>query len=90
MLRDLKKPSRDDLASSQGPQACLLLGIQIAHLILALIGLHIPKRWQAYLASQNRLCFFQLGLWVLEWLNIRMHQNLWREFILPSLFFESG
>jgi IS4 transposase len=70
--------------------ARLLLGFQNAYLILALIGLHVPKRWQAYLASRERLSFFQLGLWALEWLNVPSHQKVWRRFVLPSLFLESG
>jgi hypothetical protein len=68
----------------------LLLGFQIAYLILALIGLHVPKRWQAYLASRDRLSFFQLGLWALQWLNIPLHQKVWRRYVFPSLFLESG
>jgi len=92
MFRDLK--SRLGLKRAhlkdEDRLARLLLGFQIAYLILALIGLHLPKRWQAYLASRDRLSFVQLGLWALEWLNVPRHHKVWRRLVRPALFFESG
>lgn len=92
MFRDLK--SRLGLSQAhlmhEERLARLLLGFQIAYLILALIGLHLPKRWQAYLACRNRLSFIQLGLWALDWLNVPIHQKVWRRFVLPALSLESG
>ena len=92
MFRDLK--SRLGLTRAHLKQeerlARLLLGFQIAYLILALIGLHLPKRWQAYLASRDRLSFVQLALWSLEWLYVPRHHKVWRRFVLPAFFLESG
>jgi len=65
MFRDLK--SRLGLTQAhlkdEERLARLLLGFQIAYLILALIGSHLPQRWQTYLASRDRLSYVQLGLW---------------------------
>ena len=92
MFRDLK--SRLGLTQAhlkdEERLARLLLGFQIAYLILALIGLHLPKRWQAYLASRDRLSFVQLGLWAIEWLFTSTHQKVWQRHVLPALFLESG
>lgn len=92
MFRDLK--SRLGLTQAhlkdEERLARLLLGFQIAYLILALIGLHLPERWQAYLASRDRLSFVQLGLWALQWLDIPAHQKVWHRFVLPALFIQSG
>jgi hypothetical protein len=92
MFRDLK--SRLGLTQShlkdEERLARLLLGFQIAYLILALIGLHLPKRWQAYLASRDRLSFVQLGLWALDWLNMPLHHKVWSRWVLPALFLETG
>jgi Transposase DDE domain len=92
MFRDLK--SRLGLTHAhlkhEERLARLLLGFQIAYLILALIGLHLPKRWQAYLASRNRLSFFQLGLWALDWLILPGHLKVWQRSVFPALFLQSG
>lgn len=92
MFRDLK--SRLGLTQAhlkdEERLARLLLGFQIAYLILALIGLHLPKRWQAYLASRDRLSFVQLGLWSLEWLYVPRHLKVWRHLVFPAFYFESG
>jgi hypothetical protein len=92
MFRDLK--SRLGLnqvrLKDEERLARLLLGFQIAYLILALIGLHLPERWQAYLASRDRLSFIQLSLWALEWLMVPMHQKVWNRWVIPALFLESG
>ena len=70
--------------------ARLLLGFQIAYLILALIGLHLPSRWQTYLASRNRLSFPQLALWALIWLRIPVHRKVWQHSVFPAFSLESG
>jgi hypothetical protein len=92
MFRDLK--SRLGLTHARLKDeerlARLLLGFQIAYLILALIGLQLPKRWQAYLASRERLSFVLLGLWALDWLNVPAHEKVWRRFVRPVFFIESG
>lgn len=91
MFRDLK--SRLGLTrvhlKDEERLARLLLGFQITYLILALIGLHLPKRWQAYLASRDRLGFVQLGLWALEWLHVPIHHKAWRRFVLPAFSLET-
>lgn len=92
MFRDLK--SRLGLSQAQLKHedrlARLLLGFQIAYLILALIGLHLPKRWQAYLASRERLSFVQLGLWAALWLFIPAHHKVWQHYVFPALSLQSG
>ena len=92
MFRDLK--SRLGLTQArlkdEARLARLLLGFQIAYLILAIIGLHLPKRWQAYLASRDRLSFVQLSLWAIEWLFTPDHRKVWQRHVLPALFLESG
>ena len=92
MFRDLKSRLGLKQAHLKDEErlARLLLGFQIAYLILALIGLHVPDRWQAYLASRDRLSFVQLGLWALAWLVMPMHQKVWNRRIVPALFLESG
>jgi hypothetical protein len=40
----------------------LLLGYQLAHFILWLVGLRIPKRWQRHFSSRDRLCQVWLAL----------------------------
>lgn len=92
MFRDLK--SRLGLAQAhlkdEDRLARLLLGFQIAYLILALVGLHLPKRWQDYLASRQRLSFIQLGHWALQWLLTPAHQKVWQRHVRPALFLENG
>lgn len=92
MFRDLKSRLGLTRAHLKDEErlARLLLGFQIAYLILALIGLHLPKRWQAYLASRDRLSFVQLGLWALDWLFLPMHKKVWSRWVVPALFLESG
>ena len=92
MFRDLKSRLGLTRAHLKDEErlARLLLGFQIAYLILALIGLHLPKRWQAYLASRDRLSFVQLGLWALDWLFLPMHKKVWNRWVVPALFLESG
>jgi len=92
MFRDLKSRLGLNQAHLKDEErlARLLLGFQIAYLILALIGMHLPKRWQAYLASRDRLSIVQLGLWAIEWLSTSAHRKVWQRHVLPALFLESG
>ena len=69
----------------------LLLGYQIAYLILALVALNTPKRWQAYLSSRPRAGLAWLALEVLALLRRkRRHRKVWRNRIWPALVFQSG
>ena len=92
MFRDLKSRLGLNQAHLKDEQrlARLLLGFQIAYLILALTGLYLPKRWQSYLASRDRLSFFLLGLWARQWLVSPAHHKVWHRFVFPALLIESG
>ncbi len=86
MFRDLKSHLGLTRAHLKNEErlAHMLLGFQIAYLILVLIGLQLPKRWQDYLASRQRLSFFQFGLWALEWLVTPVHHKVWQRYVLPD------
>lgn len=71
--------------------ARLLLGYQIAYLILALIAVHTPRRWRRYLCSRDRTGLAWLALNVLQLLHDRpRHRPLWRRRIWPVLLLQSG
>jgi len=68
----------------------LLLGFQIAYLILALVGLHIPRRWQQYLCSRPTLSLISLALHASELFELPRHAKVWHRHIWPALWLESG
>ena len=71
--------------------ARLLLGYQVAYLILALIGLHTPKRWQSYLSSRRRAGLAWLALNALDLIKRKSrHRKVWHNRIWPVLVSQSG
>ena len=92
MFRDLKSTLglRQAYLKDEARLARLLLGYQIAYLILSLIGLHVPRRWQQYLSSRPRLSLIWLALQSLHLLNMPRHSKVWRRHIWPALCLESG
>ena len=70
--------------------ARLLLGFQIAYLILCLVGLHTPGRWQKYFSSRSASSFIWLALHALQFLNHPRHAKVWHRRIWPALLLESG
>ncbi len=92
MFRDLKSTLglRQAQLKDEERLARLLLGYQIAYLILCLVGLQIPKRWQHYLASRARLSYPWLALNALLHLRKGRHRKVWRRRIWPALYLESG
>ncbi len=92
MFRDLKSTLglRQARLKDENRLARLLLGYQLAYLILSLIGLHAPKRWQRYLSSRPRLSILRLGLQTLALLQNPRHRKVWQRHIWPALLLESG
>lgn len=68
----------------------LLMGYQLAHFILWLIGTHLPRRWQRYFSSRERLSQVWLALQALPRLRQKRHRKLWRRHIQPVLYSQSG
>ena len=92
MFRDLKSTLglRRARLKDEGRLTRLLLGYQIAYLILSLVGLHTPRRWQRYCCSRSRLSFIYLALQALELAKLPRHAKVWRRHIWPALWLESG
>jgi hypothetical protein len=92
MFRDLKSTLglRQAYLKHEARLARLLLGYQVAYLILSLIGLHVPRRWHRYLSSRPRLSLIWLALQSLPLLNMPRHSKVWRRHIWPALWLESG
>lgn len=70
--------------------ARLLLGYQIAYLILFIIGFNAPKRWQRYLCSRDRLSLIWFAARVLLLATRPRHRKVWRRLIWPALLLQSG
>lgn len=87
MFRDVKSRLglRQARVKDEERLARLLLGYQIAYLILCLVGLHLLKRWQRYLASRPRLSFTWLALEALQRLIHPRHRKVWRRHVWPAL-----
>jgi hypothetical protein len=92
MFRDLKSRLglRRAFLRDEHRLCRLLLGFQIAYLILCIIGLHTPKRWQAYLSSRDRLSFVWLALGALDLFRRPRHRKVWRRHVWPALLLETG
>lgn len=92
MFRDFKSRLGLDQAHLKDEHrlARLLLGFQIAYLILCLIGLHAPPRWQQYFSSRSRSSFIWLALHALEFLHHPRHVKVWNNHLWPALLLESG
>jgi hypothetical protein len=92
MFRDFKSHLGLDHVQLEDEQrlARLLLGFQIAYLILCLIGLHTPERWQKYFSSRSRSSFIWLALHALKFLDHPRHAKVWNRHIWPVLLLESG
>jgi hypothetical protein len=68
----------------------LLLGYQVAYMILSLIGFHVPRRWHHYFSSRRRLSTIWLALQSLPRFRKPRHRKVWRRRIWPKLLLESG
>jgi hypothetical protein len=92
MFRDLKSTLglRKAHLKDEERLTRLLLGYQIAYLILSLIGFRVPKRWHHYFSSRPSLSVIWLGLHALELCLKRRHRKVWRRHIWPALWLESG
>ena len=92
MFRDFKSRLglRRALLKDEHRLSRLLLAYQLAYLILCLIGLHTPIRWQAYFSSRNRLSFVWLALAALELFAKPRHRKVWRHHVWPALLLQSG
>jgi hypothetical protein len=92
MFRDFKSRlglRQADLKDEQR-LARLLLGFQIAYLILCLVGLHTPDRWQKYFCSRSASSFIWLALHALQSLDHPSHAKVWQRHIWPALLIQSG
>ncbi len=92
MFRDLKSRLglRQAFLKDEFRLTRLLLGYLIANLILFLIGLHTPNRWQAYLSSRNRVSFIWFALGALNLFTRPRHRKVWRRHVWPALLLETG
>jgi hypothetical protein len=92
MFRDFKSTLglRKAHVKDEDRLARLLLGYQLVYLILAVVGLHTPKRWQRYLSSRTRSSFSWLGVQAMELFGNPRHGKVWRNHIWPALWLESG
>jgi hypothetical protein len=92
MFRDFKSTlgMRRAYLKHEERVARLLLGYQIAYLILSLIGLHVPRRWCKYFSSRPRLSLIWIALQALELAKKPRHRKVWRHHLWPALWLESG
>jgi hypothetical protein len=92
MFRDLKSTLglRKAHLKDENRLNRLLLGYQIAYLILSLVGFHVPKRWNRYFSSRPSLSIIWLALRALELCLKPRHRKVWRRHICPALSLQSG
>lgn len=92
MFRDLKSTLglRKARVKDEDRLARLLLGYQLAYLILAIIGLHVPRRWHKYLSSRPNVSLIWAALEVQDLLRKPRHRKVWYHSIWPALFPETG
>jgi hypothetical protein len=92
MFRDLKSTLglRKAHLKDEDRLTRLLLGYQIAYLILSLIGFQVPRRWHDYFSSRPSLSVIWLALRALELCLKPRHHKVWRRHIWPALWLESG
>jgi hypothetical protein len=92
MFRDLKSllGLRRANLNDEDRLARLLLGYQIAYLILSLVGFQVPRRWHDYFSSRPDLSIIWVALQALELCLKPRHQKVWRRHIWPALWLQSG
>ena len=92
MFRDLKSSLGLQRARPKDESRLtrLLLGFQIAYLILSLVGLHVPRRWQQRLCSRPKLSFIPLALQASELFELPRHAKVWHRRIWPALWLKVG
>ena len=88
MFRDLKSTLglRKAHLKDEERLTRLLLGYQIAYLILSLIGFRVPKRWHNYFSSRPSLSVIWFGLHALQLCLKPRHRKVWRRHIWPALY----
>ena len=92
MFRDLKSTLglKKVQLKDEKRLARLLLGYQIAYLILFVIGFKTPRRWQRYLCSRDRLSLIWLATRVISLAARPRHRKVWKRRIWPALLLKSG
>ncbi len=92
MFRDMKSRLglRQAAVTHEDRLHRLLLGYQLAHFILWLVGLRVPKRWQRYFSSRDRLSHVWLALKALPRFRERRHRKVWERHVWPTLLAQSG
>jgi hypothetical protein len=92
MFRDLKSTLglRQAHLKDEDRLTRLLLGYQIAYLLLSLIGFQVPKRWHKYFSSRPSLSIIWMALRTLDLCLKPRHRKVWRRHIWPALWLESG
>jgi hypothetical protein len=92
MFRDLKSTLglRRAFLKDEMRLTRLLLGYQLAYLILSLIGFRVPRRWQSYCCSRSSLSFITLAIHSLSLMQRPRHAKVWVNRIWPALLLESG
>lgn len=68
----------------------LLLGYQLAYLLLYLIGAHLPSRWQSYMCSKHNTSPVWRAIHALPLLFIPRYRKTWFNRIWPTLRLETG
>jgi hypothetical protein len=92
MFRDFKSTLglRKARVKDENRLARLLLGLQIAYLILFIVGVKVPQRWQTYLASRDRLSVVWFALEALKLVTLPRHQKVWKRRVWPALMLQTG
>lgn len=92
MFRDLKRTLglRRTHLKDEERLARLLLGYELAYLILPFIGFQVPKRWHKYFSSRPSLSVIWLALHALELCLKPRHCMAWRRHVWPAPWLESG
>lgn len=92
MFRDMKSRLglRQAALNHEARLNRLLMGYQLAHFILWLIGTAIPRRWHRFFASRDRLSQVWLALHALPWFRLPAYQRLWFRHVWPALLNQTG
>ena len=92
MFRDLKSTLGLRKASVHSTRRLerLLLGYQLAYLLLYLIGAPLPSRWQNYVCSKPNTSIVWLAIHALHHFPTRRYRRTWANRIWPLLRLETG